>query len=68
MPAVMAAADEIAVERFMRHEIGFLDIPAVIEDVMTRHETTSNPDLETVLGADAWARRQAATARSGATA
>ena len=30
LPAVMAAADEVAVERFLRRDIGFLDIPAVI--------------------------------------
>lgn len=66
MPAVMAAADEVAVERFMRHEIGFLDIPAVIEDVMERHVNIPAPDLEAVLDADGWARREAATARAGA--
>ncbi len=66
MPAVMAAADEVAVERFMRHEIGFLDIPAVIEEVMERHVNIPAPDLETVLDADGWARREAAIARSGA--
>jgi len=58
-PAVMAAADEVAVERFMCHEIGFLDIPAIVEQVMARHESTDDPDLETVLAADAEARRQA---------
>lgn len=58
-PAVMAAADEVAVERFMCHEIGFLDIPAIIEQVMARHESTDDPDLETVLAADAEGRRQA---------
>lgn len=66
MPAVMAAADEVAVERFMRHEIGFLDIPAVIEEVMERHVNIPAPNLETVLDADAWARREAALARTGA--
>ena len=65
-PAAMAAADEVAVERFMAREIGFLDIPAIIEQVMERHESTDDPDLETVLAADADARRFARTASVGA--
>lgn len=64
-PAVMAAADEVAVERFMCHEIGFLDIPAIIEQVMARHESTDDPDLETVLAADAEARRLARAVNVG---
>ena len=55
-PAAMAAADEIAVERFLAREIGFLDIPAVIESVLEKHTSTTDPDIETVLAADAWAR------------
>jgi 1-deoxy-D-xylulose-5-phosphate reductoisomerase len=65
-PAVMAAADEVAVDRFMRREIGFLDIPRVIESVLEKHESVADPDLESVLAADAWARGRAATAQVGA--
>ncbi|MBH77154.1 MAG: 1-deoxy-D-xylulose-5-phosphate reductoisomerase [Dehalococcoidia bacterium] len=61
-PAVMAAADEIAVERFMAGEIGFLDIPGVIEGVMEKHDSTPNPDLEAVFAADQWARSAAEVA------
>jgi len=64
-PAVMAAADEVAVHRFLERQIGFLDIPAVIEATLERHEGIADPDLETVLAADAWARRVAATAGPG---
>lgn len=64
-PAVMAAADEIAVERFLSREIGFLDIPAVIESVLEKHTSTADPDLEAVLAADAWARKLARTAFAG---
>lgn len=56
MPAVMAAADEVAVERFVAREIGFLDIPAVIEAVMDKHTSIPNPSLDAVLDADNWAR------------
>lgn len=58
-PAVMAAADEVAVLRFIEGKIGFLDIPAVIEGTLEKHHGAADPDLETVLAADAWAREQA---------
>lgn len=59
-PAVMAAADEVAVDRFLKREIGFLDIPVVIERVLEEHAGVADPDLEAVLEADAWARERAA--------
>ncbi len=58
-PAAMAAADEIAVGRFLAHEVGFLDIPAIVESVLEAHESVDDPDLEQVLRADAWAREAA---------
>lgn len=64
-PAVMAAADEIAVERFLNEEIGFLDIPRVIETVMENHTSTADPDLDTILAADARARAEAAAIPAG---
>lgn len=64
-PAAMAAADEVAVERFLAKQIGFLDIPAVIEAVLEKHASTADPDLETVLAADADARRHARTIEPG---
>jgi 1-deoxy-D-xylulose-5-phosphate reductoisomerase len=64
-PAVMAAADEVAVQRFLDREVGFLDIPAIIEGTLERHEGVADPDLETVVAADAWARRVATTAGTG---
>ncbi len=65
-PAAMAAADEVAVERFLAGEIGFLDIPRVIERVLERHDSVDDPDLETVLAADAAARQTARLAAVGA--
>jgi len=64
-PAAMAAADEVAVERFLDHTIGFLDIPAIIESVLEKHVSTADPDLETVLAADAEARVHARSVRVG---
>ena len=67
-PAAMAAADEVAVDRFLRGEIGFLDIPHIVESVMAKHESIADPDLETVLAADARARAEAEAIPAGAPA
>lgn len=67
-PAAMAAADEVAVERFMAGEVGFLDIPVIIEQVLEKHVSVAGPDLESVLAADAWAREAAREAAAGVTA
>ncbi len=59
-PTVFNAANEIAVERFLRREIEFLHIERIIEQVLSQHIPESNPDLEQILAADGWARRTAA--------
>ncbi len=56
-PAVMAAADEVAVEAFLQRRIRFTEIAAVIEAALAAHEGSPDPDLETIDAADAWARR-----------
>jgi 1-deoxy-D-xylulose-5-phosphate reductoisomerase len=55
-PAVLAAADEVAVQHFLAGHIGFPDIAHLIEDTLSNHRSTANPSLEQVLAADAWAR------------
>jgi 1-deoxy-D-xylulose-5-phosphate reductoisomerase len=64
-PAAMAAADEVAVGRFLEGRIGFLDIPSVIESVLEKHVSVADPDLEAVLAADADARVVAEMAVAG---
>ncbi len=59
MPAVLNAANETAVHAFLGKRIGFYDIPCVIREVMDRHAPSAKPDLRAILGADAWARREA---------
>ena len=59
MPAVMNGANEIAVEAFLRKEIGFLDIPAIIEKVMSIHEPFPINSIASVMEADTWARQKA---------
>ncbi len=63
-PTVMAAADEVAVERFMARDLGFMEIPAVIEEVMSRHIPVPDPNLDAILEADRWARAEAKLVRS----
>ncbi len=59
MPAVMAAADEVAVGAFLDRKVGFTAIPSIIEGVMRRHKTIPTPELDAVLDADRWARSAA---------
>ncbi|MCR4398954.1 MAG: 1-deoxy-D-xylulose-5-phosphate reductoisomerase [Firmicutes bacterium] len=60
MPAVLSAADEVAVQMFLCGAIRFTAIPRVVADVMEMHSTVPDPDLETVMWADRWARETAA--------
>jgi len=59
MPAVLNAANEVAVTAFLEHRLSFLAIPAVIERVMREHEPEEPRQIEDVLRADAWARARA---------
>ena len=52
MPAVMNAANEYAVDRFLKGEISFLDIEKIVELRMEEHEVIGEPDLETILHYD----------------
>lgn len=63
MPTVYNAANEIAVERFLKRDISFLAIEHIIAEVMAKHETIAEPDLETIVASDAWARAAAAQIR-----
>jgi 1-deoxy-D-xylulose-5-phosphate reductoisomerase len=59
-PTVLSSADEVAVDAFLRGEIGFSEIPLVVRDVLERHQAPSGPlTLEQVFEADAWARAEA---------
>ncbi len=58
MPAVLNAANEVAVEKFLESRIPFLHIPVVLEEVMNRHSSRLNPSLEDIIEADTWARQE----------
>ena len=64
MACVLNAANEIAVARFLNQEIHFLDIPRINRLVMEKHQLISNPGLDEVLAADAWARAIAREVRA----
>jgi 1-deoxy-D-xylulose-5-phosphate reductoisomerase len=55
-PAVMCAADEIAVELFLENRIDFIQIAEVIDRTLSLHQSTDNPTLDEILEADKWAR------------
>jgi 1-deoxy-D-xylulose-5-phosphate reductoisomerase len=60
MPAVMNAANEVAVNAFLNGLVGFNSIPAIIEKTMEGHAALDSPDLEGIITADRWARKRAA--------
>ena len=62
LPAVLNAANEVAVEAFVNRRIGFVEITETVRKTMDRHKVVTHPTLEQVLEADAWARREAAGA------
>ncbi|MBE7056813.1 MAG: 1-deoxy-D-xylulose-5-phosphate reductoisomerase [Ruminococcaceae bacterium] len=57
MTAVMNGANEIAVEKFLKGEIKFMDIPYIVEKAMNAHTVKYNPTVEDVIEADRMARR-----------
>lgn len=59
MPAVLNAANEIAVEAFCQRKIRFIDIPQVVAETMSSHNPVLHPDLGEILLADDWAREKA---------
>jgi len=61
LPAVMNAANEIAVASFLRGDIPFPGIWETVADTMASHENRQHPDLDTIVAADLWARETART-------
>jgi 1-deoxy-D-xylulose-5-phosphate reductoisomerase len=59
LPAVMSAANEIAVESFINGDISFPSIHYVISETMAAFENRAVTDIESILVADEWARARA---------
>ncbi len=56
MPAVLNAANEVAVAAFLNEKIKFGDIPRLIQSACDTHELLPAADIEAVVNADKWAR------------
>lgn len=59
MPAVLNAANEMAVSRFLNGQITFLHIARIIKETMEAHSIIKTPDIEEIMEADKWARKEA---------
>ncbi len=59
MPAVLSAANEVAVKYFLEERIGFMDIPRVLRKTMKAHAPSPIKTVDDALRADLWARREA---------
>ncbi len=60
LPAVLNAANEVAVEAFLGWQISFPQISEVVGRTMERHQVVPHPTLAQILEADAWARQETA--------
>ena len=60
LPAVLNAANEVAVDAFVNRKINFPQITETVRRTMDAHTTVAHPTLDQILEADAWARREAA--------
>ena len=59
LPAVMNAANEVAVAAFLDRQVSFPSIWQIVEEVMNQHASVAHPDLDAILQADRWARAEA---------
>lgn len=58
-PAVLCAADEVAVELFLNHKVSFTDIAEIVQKTLEQNRNIGQPSLEEILAADDWARKYA---------
>ncbi len=63
LPAVLNAANEIAVDAFVNRKINFPQISERVRCVMERHRVVEHPSLEEILEADSWARKETTDSR-----
>jgi len=60
-PAILNAANEIAVDRFLKEEISYIQIPKVIESCLERLNNSGSATLESLKNIDTEARKLAQT-------
>lgn len=61
LPCVLNAANEAAVDAFLKKRIAFVDIPEAIRYTLDAHQHIAHPDISDILTADRWARQTADT-------
>jgi len=59
MPAVLNAANEVAVNAFLKSKISFIEIAKIVSMTMAVHNIHATPGLEDIIRADKWARKEA---------
>jgi 1-deoxy-D-xylulose-5-phosphate reductoisomerase len=59
LPAVLNAANEVAVEAFVNRELNFVQITDTVRRTMDAHKVIAHPTLDQILESDAWARQEA---------
>jgi 1-deoxy-D-xylulose-5-phosphate reductoisomerase len=59
MPAVLNAANEVAVAAYLKERIGFMDISGIIRTTMDAHDAHAVSEIEQAVDADRWAREKA---------
>ncbi|HEV2320207.1 MAG TPA: 1-deoxy-D-xylulose-5-phosphate reductoisomerase, partial [Verrucomicrobiae bacterium] len=59
LPAVLNAANEVAVEAFVNRKISFSQITETVQRALEAHRVIDHPTLGQILEADAWARQNA---------
>jgi 1-deoxy-D-xylulose-5-phosphate reductoisomerase len=59
LPSVMNAANEVAVAGFLDQQVRFPDVWQIVGEVMNRHTSVAHPNLDAILQADQWARKEA---------
>jgi len=59
MPAVLNAANEVAVDSFLNEKIKFIDIVKIVDKVMKKHKPMDSTSLNNILDADVWAKKEA---------
>ena len=57
MPAVLNAANEVAVSSFLNKKISFLEISKIIEKTLEKHKLINFPNFEEIMEIDSWARK-----------
>jgi 1-deoxy-D-xylulose-5-phosphate reductoisomerase len=55
-PAVLNAANEVAVQAFLENALRFPDIANVVKEALSRHKRKEHPELRQIMEADLWAR------------